>query len=271
MRSVEHALCRDGLDSSAAAAQLALDGYNELPSAKPRSPWQVALDVLREPMLLLLIAASIVYLVIGDTREALLLFASVFVVIAIAFVQRRKTERALEALRDLASPRAQVMRDGAWQYVPAREVVKGDILRVKEGDRVPADALLVESTDVSVDESMLTGESTPVSKRPALDSPSWQRPGGDNLPFVYSGSLVTRGQGVARVEATGARTEIGRIGKSLQTLVDEPTPMERDIRRAVVIFAGIGTIPLRARDRLVRTAAGKLAGRIAGRYYFGNG
>lgn len=132
-------VCRNGVDSSAAAAQLKRDGYNELPSAKPRALWQVAFDVLREPMLLLLIAASIIYLLIGDIREALLLFASVFVVIAIAFVQRRKTERALEALRDLASPRAQVMRDGAWQHIPAREVVMGDILRVKEGDRIPAD------------------------------------------------------------------------------------------------------------------------------------
>ena len=122
----------NGLASRAAAAQLGRDGYNELPSAKPRALWQLAFDVLREPMLLLLIAASTAYLVIGDIREALLLFASVFVVIAIAFVQRRKTERALDTLRDLASPRAQVLRDGAWQRIPARELARGDIVRVKQ-------------------------------------------------------------------------------------------------------------------------------------------
>jgi len=231
---------RYGLSSSAAAARLGHDGFNELPSAKPRALWQVAFDVLREPMLLLLIAASAVYLIIGDIREALLLFASVFVVIAIAFVQRRKTERALDALRDLASPRAQALRDGAWQRIPARELARGDIILVKEGDRVPADAVLLESTNVSVDESLLTGESVPVRKRAARQSPSWQRPGGDDLPFVYFGSLVTQGQGIAQVAATGMLTEIGRIGKALQTLAPEPTPMERDIRRAVVIFAVIG-------------------------------
>ena len=220
--------------------QRARDGYNELPSARPRSLWRVASDVLREPMFLLLIAAASIYLVLGDIGEALVLVASVFVVIAIALFQKRKTERALDALRELASPRAQVLRDGVWQRIAARELVRGDVILVKEGDRVPADALLFESTNVSVDESLLTGESVPVRKSSAWTGVPFERPGGDDTPFLYSGSLVTQGQGMATVAATGTHTEIGRIGRVLETLVHSPTPMERDTRRAVVIFASIG-------------------------------
>jgi P-type Ca2+ transporter type 2C len=229
-----------GLASSAARTQLARDGYNELPSERPRSLWRVASDVLREPMLLLLIAAASIYLVLGELGEALVLVASVFVVIAIALFQRRKTERALDALRELASPRAQVLRDGVWQRIAARELVRGDVVLVKEGDRIPADALLFDSTNVSVDESLLTGESVPVRKRSAQPGVLWERPGGDDSPFLYSGSLVTQGQGMATVAATGTHTEIGRIGRVLENLLHGPTPMEHDTRRAVVIFASIG-------------------------------
>ena len=154
-----------GLTGKEATDRLASDGYNELPSAKPRSLWAIAWEVVREPMFLLLIGASAIYLVLGDIREALVLFASVFVVMGITFHQERKTERALEALRELASPRAKVLRDGEWQSVPGREVVRGDVVMVKEGDRVPADALLLSGNNLMADESLLTGESVPVRKR----------------------------------------------------------------------------------------------------------
>ena len=140
-----------GLSREEAMARLKQDGYNELPSAKPRRLWAIAWEVVREPMFLLLIGASTIYLVLGDVREALVLFASVFVVMGITFYQERKTERALEALRELASPRAQVWRDGEWQFVPGREVVVGDLVRFKEGDRVPADAALLKSSNLMAD------------------------------------------------------------------------------------------------------------------------
>ena len=229
-----------GLSSKEAMARLAHQGYNELPSAKPRSLWAIAWEVVREPMFLLLIAASAIYLVLGDIREAMVLFASVFVVMGITFYQERKTERALEALRELSSPRAQVLRDGEWQFVPGREVVVGDLVTVKEGDRVPADAALLKSSNLMADESLLTGESMPVRKRASATEPAPARPGGDDLPFVYSGTLLTQGQGVARVVATGVHTEIGKIGKALQTLVPELSGIQRETRRAVVIFAVIG-------------------------------
>ena len=229
-----------GLTGEDASVRLARDGYNELPSAQPRSVLAIAWEVLREPMFLLLIAASTIYLVLGDLREAMVLFGSVFVVMGITFYQERKTERALEALRELASPRAQVLRDGEWQSVPGREVVVGDLVLVKEGDRVPADAVLLSADNLMSDESLLTGESVPVRKRADDAQQAWARPGGDELPFVYSGTLLTGGQGVARVVATGLQTEIGKIGKALQTLVPELSSIQRETRRAVLIFAVIG-------------------------------
>jgi len=142
-----------GLTANEATDRLARDGYNELPSAKPRSLWAIAWEVVREPMFALLIGASAIYLVLGDFREALVLFASVFVVMGITFYQERKTERALEALRELASPRAKVLRDGEWQSLPGREIVRGDVVLVNEGDRVPADALLLDGNNLMADES----------------------------------------------------------------------------------------------------------------------
>ena len=236
-RSVEEQV---GLTREEAIVRLTRDGFNELPSAKPRSLWAIAWEVVREPMFLLLLGASAIYLVLGDIREALVLFASVFVVMGITFYQERKTERALEALRELASPRAKVWRDGEWQLVPGREVVVGDLVLVKEGDRVPADAVLLTSSNLMADESLLTGESVPVRKRASEAEPAAVRPGGDDLPYVFSGTLLTQGQGLAHVVATGMRTEIGKIGKALQTLVPESSTIQRETRRAVLFFAVIG-------------------------------
>lgn len=236
----DSALAGLGLTGGEAASRLAQDGFNELPSAKPRSLWSIAWEVVREPMFLLLVSASTIYLVLGDVREALVLFASVFVVMGITFYQERKTERALEALRGLASPRTQVLRDGEWRSVPGREIAVGDVVLIKEGDRVPADAALLSAADVMADESLLTGESVPVRKRASQIVPEAARPGGDDLPFVYSGTLLTRGQGTARVIATGLKTEIGTIGKALQSLVPEVSALQRETRRAVLVFGLIG-------------------------------
>ena len=227
-----------GLSSAEAAASLDEHGYNELPSSVRRSLGAIAWEVVREPMFMLLIGGSVVYLLLGDIREALVLFASVFVVMGITFHQERKTERALEALRELSSPRTLVLRDGEWRTVPGREVVPGDLVRVKEGDRVPADATLVDGRNVTADESLLTGESIPVRKRVSDTVPA--QPGGDDSPGLYSGTLITQGQGIGRVSATGARTQIGRIGRSLQTLTPEVSPLQREMRRAVFIFSAIG-------------------------------
>ena len=229
-----------GLSVDEAASRLAVEGLNELPSSKPRSLWMIALEVLREPMFMLLVAACAIYVVIGDLREALILLASVMVIVLITIYQARKTERALEALRDLSSPRALVIRDGVEMRIAGRDVVRGDLVVMKEGDRVPADAMLLECSDFSADESLLTGESVPVRKIAWDGARQLARPGGDDLPFIYSGSLVTQGHGVAEVLATGVATEIGKIGRALATLVTETTPLQRQTRRAVVLLATLG-------------------------------
>jgi Ca2+-transporting ATPase len=254
-----------GLTSVEAAARLARDGPNELPSAKPRSPWAIAWEVVREPMFLLLIGAGVVYVALGDIEEALALLFSVLVMIAITFYQERRSERALEALRELASPRAQVLRDGEWRVVAGRDVVAGDLLRVKEGDRVPADARLEAATHLTADESLLTGESVPVRKRPGDAAAPLSRPGGDDLPFIYSGTLLTAGHGLARVIATGRDTAFGHIGKALQGIESEPSGIQRETRRAVVIFALLGLVMCVAVVVLYRIARGDwLNGLLAG-------
>ncbi len=229
-----------GLSEQEAAERLAKEGYNELPSTQQRARFTIMLDIVREPMFVLLIAGGIIYFLLGDVREALILLGSILVIISITFYQEQKTERALEALRDLSSPRALVIRGGEHKRIAGRDVVRGDTLMLAEGDRVPADGVLLWCNHLSVDESLLTGESVPVRKvawgsRPgtmALD-----RPGGDNLPSVFSGTLVVQGQGLARVQATGVRTELGKIGTSLQTVQPEQTRLQRETGRLVRLLA----------------------------------
>jgi Ca2+-transporting ATPase len=231
---------RYGLTAAQAHARLAADGHNELPSEAPHGMFALILEVLREPMFLLLISAGGIYLALGDTREALMLLFFVAVVVGITLYQERKTERVLQALRDLSSPRALVMRDGEKLRIAGRDVVRDDIILLSEGDRVPADAVLLVCNGLHADESLLTGEPVPVRKLAWEGGPYSIRPGGDDLPQLFSGTLVVQGQGIARVTATGARTEIGRIGKSLQTLRIEPSPLQQETRRLVKIVALIG-------------------------------
>ncbi|MBV2182795.1 MAG: cation-translocating P-type ATPase [Castellaniella sp.] len=237
-----------GLTTDMATTRLRLEGPNELPRAGSRSVFRIVLEVLREPMLMLLLAGGFVYLLLGDRTEALILLIFATFSIAITAVQETRSERALEALRDLSSPRALVIRDGARVRIAGREVVRDDLLVLEEGDRVAADAILVDATDLQVDESLLTGESLPVGKavgvsQAAAPEPSDARsPGGEDQPYVYSGSLVIRGSGVARVLATGTHTEIGKIGQSLAGLDIEAPRLRSEITRIVTWCAVGGTL-----------------------------
>ena len=232
-----------GLSEDEAARRLTTDGYNELPSAKPRGLFVIALSVVREPIFLLLIACGVVYLLLGDAREAAMLLGFVFVVMGLTLFQERKAERALEALRDLSSPRALVIRGAEQRRIPGREVVRDDVIVLSEGDRVPADAALLSCTNLAVDESLLSGESAPVGKAPArTDVTEMGRPGGEHTPFVFSATLVVQGKGIARVLATGGRTETGRIGKALITVAEEPTRIQRDTAVVVKRVAAVGLV-----------------------------
>src|SRR5215468_11151699 len=171
-----------GLSETVAAERLRLEGPNELPTARPKSTLRIAAEVVREPMFLLLIAAGAVYLVLGSIEEAVALAATIFVVIGITLYQETKTERTLQALRDLSSPRALVIRDGQKKRIAGREIVRGDILVLSEGDRVPADAFVLSEINLAAEESLLTGESAPVRKAIWDGSSEMPRPGGDTVP-----------------------------------------------------------------------------------------
>jgi Ca2+-transporting ATPase len=229
-----------GLSDAEAAERLQRDGYNELPSARPRSIIAIALEVVREPMFILLIASGAIYLLLGDPAEAAALLAAVFLVIGITLYQEQKTERALQALRDLSSPRALVVRGGITRRIAGRDVVQDDIVVVREGDRVPADACVESCRNLFVDESLLTGESVAVRKMPASAGPAPGPPGGEDRPFVYSGTLVVRGDGVARVMATGERTELGKIGTALIRVEVGKTALQLEVSRMVRLLAAMG-------------------------------
>lgn len=239
-----------GLSRAVAMARLKAEGMNELPSSSQRNIFAIAVGVMREPMFILLGAAGAIYLLLGDVSDALMLLGFVCMVMAITIYQENKTERVLEALRELTSPRALVMRDGVEQRIAGREVVRGDLLLLAEGDRVSADAVLLYCSHFTADESLLTGESVAVRKLALCDSAMSKQtlttavapPGGDDLPFVYSGSLVVQGRATAQVLATGPRSMIGKIGKALQSQDGVTTPLQLEIRQLVRNLAIIGVL-----------------------------
>lgn len=231
-----------GLSEAEALRRLEQEGYNELPTSQNRSVFKIVLEVIREPMFLLLVACGVLYLLMGREHlgDALMLLGFVFVVMGITIVQERRTERALDALRDLSSPRALVVRDGRQRRIAGREVVRGDMIILSEGDCVPADAVSRYTINLSINESLLTGESVPVRKSSSEKDDTMSRPGGENIPFIYSGTLVTSGQGVAEVLAVGGQTELGKIGKSLRTLETEQTLLQQETGRLVKTLAVVG-------------------------------
>jgi len=239
-------LVHPGLSASQARDRLDRNGPNELPRQRRRGLGAIALEVVQEPMLAMLLAAGGIYLLLGDTTEALALTAFAGLSVAITIIQEARTERVLIALRDLSAPRALVIRDGETMRIAGREVVEGDILVLEQGDRVAADAILLEAVDLAADESLLTGESVPVSKRAMRDGETpAAEPGGDDLPQVFSGSMITRGRGIACTSATGPRSRLGQIGVTLGSLEPEVPRLRREAARVVrICAAGGGTIAL---------------------------
>ena len=212
-----------GLSGAEASDRLRIDGPNELPTDRKRGWPRVVADVVREPMLALLLLCGTIYVFLGDRAEAAMLLVFVAVIIAISVLQAQKAERTLDELRRLSAAQAIVIRSAKQQRIHAKNVVRGDLIVLVEGDRVPADAVLISGQHLSADESLLTGESAPVRKSIASPVPdAMGKPGGSDLPFVYSGTLIVQGKGLGRVLATGKETQIGRIGRTLTTIAPEP-------------------------------------------------
>lgn len=229
-----------GLSEKGASEILKRDGYNELPTQKRQSNLSILFHILSEPMFLLLSVSGTIYLFMGELKDALVLLISIFVVVGITFYQERKTEKTLDALRSISSPRALVLRDGKHRIISGREVVRGDIIILREGDRIPADAYVLSCQNLSVDEALLTGESVPVRKSIWDGERKHQRPGGDDLPFVYSGTLVVSGRGMAQVYSTSLSTEMGKIGKSLETIKTEVSLLHKETGKIVRLMGIIG-------------------------------
>lgn len=223
-----------GLSSVKAAQKLLSEGFNELPTSESKSVFKIAFEVVKEPMFLLLISCGVLYMVLGDTTEGIIMICWVFVIIAITFYQHQKTEKAIDALKKLSSPRALVIRDGQKIKIAGREVVTDDLVMLNEGDRVPADGILEVTEHLSIDESILTGEAIAVNKSNDVND--------SQNSHVFSGTLVVQGRGTMRVSATGTNTEFGKIGKSLKFIEQDQTHLQQEMKsliRNLFIF-GIG-------------------------------
>jgi P-type Ca2+ transporter type 2C len=207
-----------GLSHAEAARLLREHGPNLLPGTESRTLLSIVLGVLLEPMFLMLLVAGGLYLALGDRAEAAFLLSFVFVVIGITLIQQRKTQRALESLRDLSAPRALVLREGEELRIAGRDVVVGDVLVLHEGDRIAADAVLREG-QLDANESLLTGEAVPVTKLP-----------GDEGGALFASTLVTRGVGLAEVIATGAATSVGKIGEALAATREPDSGLQKASR-----------------------------------------
>lgn len=231
-----------GLSSQEVFRKQAEEGFNEMEGSKSRNFLTIMFGVIKEPMFILLVACGALYMVLGDMQEGIMLLCFVFVVMGIEFYQERKSEKALDALKDMASPRALVIRDGKEVRIAGREVVCGDIIVLQEGDRIPADATVLKCINLLVDESLLTGESVAVRKHEYEGESLDVQPGGDDLPFVYSGSMVVQGNGFAQVTSIGMHTQMGKIGKALKEVKETPTKLKLEINKLVKVFTLIGAV-----------------------------
>ena len=217
-----------GLTRSQATGRLQRLGPNALQTEPPRTWTDRLLAMAREPMFMLLVGAALLYLLLGNPAEGMTLSLFVLAVLGMTFWQEGRADAALQALRDLTQAQARVLREGQVLRIAAREVVPGDLLLLAEGDRIAADGWLLKADQLLVDESLLTGESVPVGKRAAPEPPpAALAPGGEDTPGVFAACHVVRGQGLARVTATGARSQVGRISSALAQTREAPSPLQR--------------------------------------------
>jgi len=233
-----------GLSDGEAAQRLSTHGLNEIEDRQRHGLLSTLRGVVAEPMFLLLLVAAAIYLVLGDLGEGLLLAFFAMVTVGLVIFQERRSERALDALRQMASPQVRVVRSGEVRRIPARELVPGDIFLVGEGERLAADGIVREAGGLAIDESLLTGESVPVRKLASrLPGSTVSEPGtGDDTPCVYASTLAVSGHGLVEVLATGGETRVGRIGASLAAIELAPTPLQRHLRRLVQVFGGAAVV-----------------------------
>ena len=217
-----------GIGETEAAGRLKEFGPNEIQAAKRISAWEILLEQFKNVLILILLGATALSLVLGHGIESVVIAVIVLFAVLLGFIQEYRAERAIEALRQMAAPTATVVRDGREVKVPAREVVPGDVVVLRTGDRVPADGRLIESINLQIEEAALTGESVPVEKHtdPLLTD---DLPVGDRRNMVYAGTAATYGRGKALIVATGMQTEFGKIAQLLQTVETGRTPLQHNL------------------------------------------
>lgn len=215
-----------GLTASEAAKRLYKWGKNELPTQKGPTIWQMFLGQFKDVMVLVLLAATVISMLLGEYVDALTIIAIVLINAVLGLYQEYRAERSLERLKELTAPQATVIRSGMTLTVPAETLVPGDIVKLAQGDRVPADLRLLDSVGLEVDESALTGESVPVNKDHAA-LPAAGVLVGDRRNMLHLGTVVTRGRGLGVVVGTGAASEIGKIARLIGEIQEEPTPLQR--------------------------------------------
>src|SRR5690606_20276508 len=220
-----------GLSDEEVRASRQRHGYNRMEAIGKSTFLTMLIDILKEPMLILLIAISIIYVIVGDYGEALFMFFAIIVVSAISFYQDNRSKKALEELEKLNEPLSTVIRNGKMIQIATHEIVIGDLCVIEEGKMINADGIIVHSNDFSINESSLTGETFSVFK--SVDTE-------DNN--VYSGTLVVSGLAVFKVDKIGNQTRIGKIGKSLHDIQEEKSPLHLQITKFVKGMAIIGII-----------------------------
>ncbi|HYE13051.1 MAG TPA: HAD-IC family P-type ATPase, partial [Pyrinomonadaceae bacterium] len=204
-----------GLTDAEAARRLGEFGPNELQASGQISPWTILLEQFKNVLIIILLLATALSAFLGHGVEAVAITVIVLFAVVLGFVQEYRAERAIEALREMAAPNATAVRDGREKRVPARELVPGDLILLATGDKVPADARLVEAVNLQTVEAALTGESAPVEKHTERLADE-ALPTGDRKNMAYAGTAVTYGRGRALVVATGMATEFGKIARMLE-------------------------------------------------------
>ncbi len=225
----------DGLAAGDAERRLEEYGPNELKQAEARPWWKRLLEQFNNILMLVLIVAAVASLGLGHTLDAGAIFGVVLIIALIGFIQEGKAEQALESIRQMLSPQANVLRDGRRQTIPAEELVPGDIVLVESGDRVPADLRLLEARRFRTEEASLTGESTPVDKNGEAVAEDADL--GDRTSMAYASTIVVQGNARGLVVETAANTEIGRISEMLRGVEQLKTPLLRQIDRAGQVLA----------------------------------
>lgn len=231
----------NGLSTDQAKELQAKFGKNELTPEKKKSIFSEILKAFSEPMFILLLVAAIIYFILGEPRDGAIMMIFVIGIISIDVIQEWKTDKTLEALKDLSAPHIKVLRDGEEKTINSADLVPGDLMLIAEGVKIPADGEVIRASDLCVDESSLTGEAEGVWKV-TVDNAGSEQKDAWRRDYCYAGTLVTQGSATVRVDKIAAMTEYGKIGTNVMSAPENPTPLQKQTGKLVKLSAGIAAV-----------------------------